>query len=147
MKFLICTLLIVMAGCSKIPVEPEIDGYPVIKYQGFSNNEYGGREYTFQLLKDGDEGALYFSGYSKESPIYSIKVKTADGWKEEFLGWCGTGLENINIQDLPNATLLSIYHHEDSQPWKLGITFYKKVAGETDWQNGVTIWSDAVPAK
>lgn len=147
MKILLFAALIVLASCSKLPVEPERDGYPELRFLKVENNEWGNPVYKFQLIKDGDEGELYYSAYSVESPIYDIKVKTEGGWKDEFLGWCGTGLDYINLKDLQTITEIHINPFDKNQQWKAGIRFYKKVNGEIDWQNGVTIWSNVVPAK
>ncbi len=47
---------------------------------------------TFRLTNTA-RNAIWFTGYSLDSPLYTSATRTAKGWEDEIGGWCGTGAD------------------------------------------------------
>lgn len=94
-------------------------------------------------LENHGEGSLYFTGYGKHSPIYSIKLLDESGeWKMQSKGFiCGTGLRTVDIKPGQAVFFEARGNGEDL---KVGVNVR---TDEEDMVNSAMIWSVDVAAK
>ena len=92
------TTLLLLSACTSttapVVVGPE---RPVLAFVG---EEEGGNA-RFSLTNETQVPWTYH-GYDT-SPIYSVEIRTEEGWEPRMLGWCGTGLAEQVLA--PGATL------------------------------------------
>lgn len=68
------------------PIRPRME----IVFEGWiTEHEVRGARF---LVRNLGKRPLYYYGYSVDSPIYRYEKKTAKGWEDCPLGWCGTGM-------------------------------------------------------
>lgn len=80
---------------------------------------------------------IWYSGYSKEIPVYSLECLLDEDWSEVQLGWCGTGVKRYKIDTSTSVTFdLDITHSFENKIFRVGFIFCSKerVIG--------TLWSD-----
>jgi hypothetical protein len=62
---------------------------PRIEFQRFEE-DHQGRRAIFKIVNEGSHSA-YFYGYAISQPLFRLRTLSANGWKPESPGWCGTG--------------------------------------------------------
>ena len=93
--------------------------------------------YEFKIVNDFDEPVWYW-GYEENHPIYQYSVLSGREWKDVELGWCGTGLNQIELNP-DDLFLILIARPDKILPWRLGIRicYSPEDVGELMWSQKI----------
>ena len=81
-------------------------------------------------LTNSTEAPIEFSGYGPTSPLYGMDCLREDGWQEQPVGWCGTGLAT---QTLAPGQQTTFQVHSPNEPvnWRISLSY--QVSGTKAW--------------
>ena len=83
---------------------------------------------VFRIAND-TNSPFCFRGWGRSDPIYSERVKTAKGWEDEGIGWCGTGVGYHTISPHTSSEFeVDDLDDEPAPPFAIGIHFVQGTA-------------------
>lgn len=108
---------------------------------------------TFEVSNP-NNASLSYTGYAPNSfapalkkghiaPLYKIELKRDGKWQPHPMGWCGTGLADIELAPKSSATFAVAVPAQNWQAVKVGIGRFpawsrKKVTSTTTWSKEIT---------
>ena len=151
--FALFLLALTVASCSSPvstapPLATPTSGDLTIAFDKFI--ETNGYKQTQFVIFNRTDQSYWVYAYNKDqnaglvttSPLYQMEIKESNAWKEEFIGWCGTGADLYEVA--PGEDVYFTSHIPYTQPQSMKVSLGFRTAKDLG-ASKVNITSNEVP--
>ena len=115
----------------------------IVSFQGFVT-QYGYQSAAF-VVSNCTAGAVWFTGYTSEMPVYDVQYLKNGQWVDSWMGLCGTGLDSRQLVAHKTIRFTMPLTGDEAHIWqvmRVGLTCspqkdYKKESSETYWSEKI----------